>query len=131
MSAVGFSLLLILFSNSIYALFTGLLFAGSGVVIYNINTTKIRCSATPPELRNSFESIFLAICILPIPAGVAISTLMVNSGNLHLSLAFFAILIFISALAIWLSKDFKLMTKLNNDDLNSHYIKLYPKAYVA
>lgn len=130
-SAVGFSLLLILFSNSIYALFTGLLFAGSGVVIYNINTTKIRCSATPPELRNSFESIFLAICILPIPAGVAISTLMVNSGNLHLSLAFFAILIFISALAIWLSKDFKLMTKLNNDDLNSHYIKLYPKAYVA
>lgn len=127
--SVGFSLSLILFSDNIYALFLGLLFAGAGVVIYNINTTKIRCSATPAELRSSFESIFLAVCILPIPAGVAIATLMVNSGNLELSLALFSILIFASSLAVWLSKDFILMTQLNDNDLDSHYTKLYPKAY--
>ncbi|GAB7215387.1 MFS transporter [Dickeya oryzae] len=69
-AAVGMSLLLILIVNNIFSLFIGLLLAGAGVVIYNINTTKIRCSATPSDLRNSFESIFLAICILPIPAGV-------------------------------------------------------------
>lgn len=128
-STVGFSLLLILFSDNIYALFTGLLLAGSGVVIYNINTTKIRCSATPPDLRCSFESIFLAVCILPIPAGVAISTLMVNSGNLKLSLALFSIFIFVSAIAVWLSKDFVIVAQLNNNNLDSYYIKLYPKTY--
>lgn len=130
-TSVGLSLLLIIFADNIYALFIGLLFAGSGVVIYNINTTKIRCSATPSDLRSSFESIFLAICILPIPAGVAISTLMVNSGDLELSLALFSALIFSSALAVWLSKDFRLMAQLDNNDLDSHYIKLYPKAYSA
>jgi len=126
---IGLSLLLILFSDNIHVLLIGLLFSGSGVVIYNINTTKIRCSATPPGLRGSFESIFLAICIIPIPAGIAISTLLVNSGNLEISLALFSILILFSALAIWLSKDFKFMTELDNNNLDSHYAKLYPSGY--
>ncbi|OKP00181.1 MFS transporter [Xenorhabdus eapokensis] len=129
-ATVGASLLLILIADNIYSLFLGLLFAGAGVVIYNINTTKIRCSATPADLRSSFESIFLAVCILPIPAGVAISTLMVDSGKLELSLTLFSMLIFASALAVWLSKDFRLIAQLDNDDLDSHYIKLYPKAYL-
>lgn len=128
-AAVGMSLLLILIVNNIFSLFIGLLLAGAGVVIYNINTTKIRCSATPSDLRNSFESIFLAICILPIPAGVVLSTIMVNSGNLSLSLALFSILIFISALTIFLSRDFKIMTQLKDEELDGHYVKLYPNAY--
>lgn len=130
-SIVGFSLLLILYSGSIFSLFIGLLLSGSGVVIYNINTTKIRCSATPSELRGAFESIFLAVCILPIPAGMTMSTLLVNSGSLYVALALFAVLIFISAIAIWFSKDFKLVAQLDNDNLNEHYVKLYPKSYMA
>lgn len=126
---IGASLLTILFSDNIYALFIGLLLAGSGVVTYNINTTKIRCSATPPYLRGSFESIFLAVCIIPIPAGIAMSTLMTDSGNLEVSLGLFSILILFSSLAIWLSKDFRLMAELDHKNLDSHYIKMYPTAY--
>ncbi|PHM74246.1 MFS transporter [Xenorhabdus kozodoii] len=128
-SLVGFSLLIILIINNVASLYVGLFFAGLGVVIYNINTTKIRCSATPPSIRGSFESIFLAICILPIPVGIALSTLMVESGNLEWSLALFSLVIFASAIAVFISKDFQKMARLDDIELNNYYIKLYPKAY--
>lgn len=126
---VGAGLLLIPWIDSIHSLYIGLFIAGAGVVVYNINTTQIRCSATPPNARNSFESVFLAACILPIPAGVALSTLMVNSGHLELTLTLFSMLILLSALAVWLCKDFSSIVELNDEELDSHYLKLYPKAY--
>lgn len=127
--SVVLGLLSILILNHIFALFLGLLFTGIGVVMYNINTTKIRCLATPTHLRISFESLFLAVCIIPIPVGVAVSTLLVESGKLDLSLALFSLLIFFSAIVIWQLKDFVILTNLDDQEIENYYVKLYPDAY--
>lgn len=131
LSIIGIALgiMLICVIKNITALFLGLFMAGTSAVIYNINTTKIRCSATPEYMRNSFESIFLAVCILPIPAGVAMTTLMIESGAITSILVIFTVLICLSAIAVWFSKDFNQLTQLTDEDLADYYPQLYPTAY--
>lgn len=126
---VAIGILMISVIQYIGALFLGLLITGTGAAIYNINTTKIRCSATPEYIRNSFESIFLAVCILPIPAGIAITTFMIESAAITQILMLFVLLILLSAVAVWMSKDFKQLCALENEALVDYYPKLYPRAY--
>ena len=126
---VAIGLLVIFTLNNIWSLYSGLAFSGLGVVMYNINTSKIRCSATPASLRNSFESIFLAVCIIIIPAGIAFSTLMVNISSSDLMMAIFAISMFTFSIVIFLSKDFKHIASLDDESLDSYYVVLFPEAY--
>lgn len=127
--SVAVGILIICLIGYISALFLGLFIAGTGTVIYNINTTKIRCSATPEYMRNSFESLFLALCIIPIPAGVAMTTLMIESGAITQILVIFTLLILLSAIAVWTCKNFDLLSTLNDDELVDYYPQLYPTAY--
>lgn len=127
--AVAMGILIMSVIQHIGALFLGLFIAGTGAVIYNINTTKIRSSATPEYIRNSFESIFLAVCIFPIPAGIAITTLMIESAAITQLLMLFVLFIVLSAVAVYLCKDFKQLCVLNDEEIVDYYPKLYPSAY--
>ncbi len=126
---LSMGLLLIVFINSLWAIYAGLFVAGLGVVIYNVNTTNIRCSATPPEMRNSFESIFLAFCIISIPLGLAFSTFMVKVGNIDSILMIFAASISIASVFVMTSRGFNKVSKLSPNDLNGAYAKMYPDVY--
>lgn len=129
LNMVALGLFLILFLNNIYSVYLGLLISGFGAVVYNINTTKIRCSATPEKLRSSFESIFLAVCIIPIPFGFFFSTLIIQIGSLYFIIGLFSVLIMASSIPIFLSKDFKILSKLSDENLNECYPNLFPEAY--
>ncbi|MFW7523185.1 MFS transporter [Vibrio ostreicida] len=127
---VSLGLLIVLTISSIYSLYIGFFVSGLGMVIYNINTTKIRCTATPVNIRNSFESIFIAICILPIPAGVAFSTYLIDFYRVEVLLAFFSISIFASSITVLRSKDFAVISSISEDKLDGYYSKMYPHAYL-
>lgn len=127
MVAVGLFVLLII--PFLYGLYLGLFLAGLGVVTYNINTTQIRCQATPELFRGAFESTFLAVCIAPIPLGVAFTTMMLDSGDLILALGLFLVVIIISAFAVVFSKDFHFITKVDAEELDGYYEALYPRSY--
>ncbi|CDM87381.1 MFS transporter [Xenorhabdus bovienii] len=105
-----------------------MLIAGIGVVIYNINTTSIRMTATPSPQRHSMESVFLSLCIIPIPLGMLFSTysiqfLSVNSILLGMSL----ILLFCSILIIK-TPNFMHLCKMSSESLDGYYEKLYPRS---
>lgn len=127
---VSFGLLSVLVIDNIYALYIGFFICGLGMVMYNINTTKIRCSATPSDIRNSFESIFLAVCILPIPAGVAFSTYMIDIGGTTNLLIFFSTSIIIASILVLRSNDFAIVSLLKESELDGYYSKMYPEAYL-
>ena len=54
----------------------------------------------PLYIRNSFESLFLAVCLMPIPMGLAFTTAMIEAGNLYLILGLFSLCICASSLFV-------------------------------
>ncbi len=131
LNLVAVGLALIFAFHQIEWLYVGLAMTGVGAVIFNINTTKIRCSATPEKLRNAFESIFLAVCLIPIPFGIAFATLMVESNHLNLILGCFAALIFAASVILFFSKKFKYVSALSDAELLECYPKIFVDAYVG
>lgn len=130
LNLVAVGLVMISIFDQIVGLYLGLAIAGMGTVIFNINTTKIRCSATPEKLRNAFEAIFLAVCLIPIPFGMAFATLMVESNHLGLILGCFAALIFASSILLFWSRSFKYVSALSDVELLECYPKIYMDAYL-
>lgn len=116
-------------SNTLYPIYLGMFLCGLGVVIFNINTTTIRCSATPKILRAPFESSFLAICIIFIPIGVMITTYAIKYDvlvYLYLAISF---LIAVFSVLIKRKKDFEKLCALSADDLEECYPSHYPSLY--
>ncbi|TCM61420.1 putative MFS family arabinose efflux permease [Acinetobacter calcoaceticus] len=126
--AVGLGMVLML--PYLIGLLLGLAITGLGTVMFNINTNKIRCSATPEKLRNAFESIYLALCLIPIPFGLSLATLLVQSNHLSLTLAGFSVLIFGAAIMLYRSKYFQHIANLNDAELHECYPKLFANAYM-
>lgn len=72
---VSFGILVSIISPYFYGLCLGMFMIGMGVVIFNINSTNIRATATPESMRLGFESCFLMVCVIGIPIGIVLTTL--------------------------------------------------------
>ncbi|MEQ1964240.1 MFS transporter [Xenorhabdus khoisanae] len=106
-----------------------MLISGMGVVIYNINTTSIRCLATPETHRNTMESKFLAICIVSIPLGMISATYIVESYDIRVLLLVFSALMGLVSFLVLFSPKYIEISKMSESELDSYYGKIYPKAY--
>lgn len=115
--------------DNFYAFCAALIMMGIGVVMFNINSTHVRCTATPKIMRSSFEFIFLACCIVFIPVGVFLVTWVLNGGYL----GYFYVLIFLALLAlsfiILKNRDIAHVYQVNDDKLDGFYGSFYPSVY--
>lgn len=124
--AVAIGLVVVAVTENVLTIGIGLWLSGVGVVVYNINTTAIRCLATPESQRTAFESQFLALCILPIPLGFMFATWLVSLGHVEALLLSFAGFILVASLMVPTCKDFRDLCKLEPHALDGIYAKLYP-----
>ncbi|EGE27494.1 MFS transporter [Moraxella catarrhalis] len=124
--AIGILLSLL---DGFYLFCMALIMMGVGVVMFNINSTHIRCTATPKDIRASFEFIFLACCIVFIPIGVFLTTWVLNNGFL---IYFYGVIIcFLLMLSVMIDKNLDVVHiyKVDNDKLEGYYKTYYPKIY--
>ncbi|PHM33478.1 MFS transporter [Xenorhabdus innexi] len=106
-----------------------MLFCGIGLVIYNINTTSIRCLATPENYRNSMESKFIAICMASIPLGMLTATYIIDSYDIKVLLLGFSFFMGLISLLILSSPRYIEISKMSENQLNGYYEKIYPEAF--
>ncbi|CDG16889.1 MFS transporter [Xenorhabdus doucetiae] len=116
-------------ATSLIGLCSYMLICGIGLVIYNINTTSIRCLATPESHRNTMESKFLAICIISIPLGMISATYMVESYDIRILLIIFSALMGLISFLVLFSPKYVEISKMPESQLNGYYGKIYPEAY--
>ncbi|MDX7999215.1 MFS transporter [Xenorhabdus sp. Reich] len=116
-------------ATSLTGLCIYMLISGMGVIIYNINTTSIRCLATPENHRNTMESKFLAICIISIPLGMLSATYIVESYDIRILLLVFSALMGLMSFFVLFSPRYIEISKMTESELNGHYGKIYPDAY--
>lgn len=127
---VAFGILLSIIQN-FYIFCLSLMLMGIGVVLFNINSTHIRCTATPNNIRKSFEFVFLSFCVIFIPVGLWIATWALDKGYLdYLYLASTILIILLSA-RILFSKDIKKIYQLNDEGLMEYYAKRYKALYCS
>ncbi|MBD2825973.1 MFS transporter [Xenorhabdus szentirmaii] len=106
-----------------------MLISGIGAVIYNINTTSIRCLATPESYRNTMESKFLAICIISIPLGMISATYMIESYDIRMLLIVFSALMGLISFFVLFAPKYVEISKMSESQLDGYYEKIYPEAY--
>nr|WP_255398520.1 MFS transporter [Xenorhabdus sp. KJ12.1] len=106
-----------------------MLICGIGLVIYNINTTSIRCLATPENYRNSMESKFTAICMASIPLGMLTATYIIESYDIKILLLGFSFFMALISLLILSSPKYIEISKMSESQLNGYYEKIYPEAF--
>ncbi|OTA17997.1 MFS transporter [Xenorhabdus vietnamensis] len=116
-------------ATSLIGLCSYMLISGIGLVIYNINTTSIRCLATPESHRNTMESKFLAICIISIPLGMVSATYMVESYDIRSLLLIFSVLMGLMSFFVLFSPKYIEISKMSESQLDGYYGKIYPEAY--
>jgi predicted MFS family arabinose efflux permease len=116
-------------ATSFFALCSYMLFCGVGLVIYNINTTSIRCLATPENYRNSMESKFVAICMASIPLGMLTATYIIKIYDIKILLLGFSFLMGLISLLILTSPKYIEISKMPENQLMGYYEKIYPEAY--
>ncbi|OTA20989.1 TetA [Xenorhabdus beddingii] len=116
-------------ATSLIGLCSYMLISGIGLVIYNINTTSIRCLATPESYRNTMESKFLAICIVSIPLGMISATYIVESYDIRILLLAFSASMGLMSFLVLFSPKYVEISKMSEAQLNGYYGKLYPDAY--
>ncbi|MBI6547596.1 MFS transporter [Xenorhabdus lircayensis] len=116
-------------ATSLIGLCSYMLISGIGVVIYNINTTSIRCLATPETHRNTMESKFLAICIMSIPLGMVSATYIIESYDIRILLLIFSALMGLMSFLVLFSPRYVEISKMSESQLDGHYGKIYPDAY--
>ncbi|WP_218638487.1 MFS transporter [Histophilus somni] len=121
----------ILFSvtDNFYIFCFSLMTIGVGVVMFNINSTHIRCTATPKNIRTSFEFVFLACCIVFIPIGVLLTTWVLNNGALVYFYGIICLIMLVLSLMIFKNTDIVHIHQLTDDKLDGYYQVLYPKIY--
>ncbi|MDX7986771.1 MFS transporter [Xenorhabdus sp. 12] len=116
-------------ADSLIQLCGYMLLSGVGLVIYNINTTSIRCLATPEPYRNTMESKFLAICIISIPLGMLSATYLIESYDIRVLLIIFSALMGLMSFFVLFSPKYVEISKLPEAQLEGYYGKIYPDAY--
>ena len=77
--AIGILLSLL---DGFYLFCMALIMMGVGVVMFNINSTHIRCTATPKDIRASFEFIFWRVVLCLFPLVFFLTTWVLNNGFL-------------------------------------------------
>ncbi|MDO4441548.1 MAG: MFS transporter [Moraxella sp.] len=133
--AVAFSILLVAIGillsimNNFYGFCMALMMIGVGVVMFNINSTHIRCSATPKHIRASFEFVFLACCIAFIPIGVLLTTWVLNHELLGYFYGVICLILLILSWAIFKNTTIAHLYQISDDKLDGYYKNLYPKLY--
>lgn len=127
--AVAFGVLMMALSTNSYYLCLSMLLCGIGLVIFNVNTTSIRCLATPPVYRSSLESVFLAFCIIPIPFGMIAATYVTNLYSPQNVLLVTAACLSIIALLVLKSPSFIRLSEYPPALLDGCYASLYPRAF--
>lgn len=124
--AVGILLSIV---DNFYIFCISLMMIGVGVVMFNINSTHIRCTATPKTMRSSFEFAFLACCIIFIPAGIFLTTWVLNDGYLNYFYGLiFCLLLWLSSV-IYKNSEIVHIYKVDDDKLDGYYKVLYPSIY--
>ncbi|CEE95029.1 hypothetical protein; putative membrane protein [Xenorhabdus nematophila str. Anatoliense] len=118
-------------ATSLFELCAYMLINGIGLVIYNINTTSIRCLATPETHRNTMESKFLAICIVSIPLGMLSATYIVESYDISILLLAFSSLMGLMSFLVLFSPKYVEISKIPESQLEGYYGKIYPEAYYS
>ncbi|MBD2810962.1 MFS transporter [Xenorhabdus sp. Vera] len=118
-------------ATSLFQLCCYMLISGVGLVIYNINTTSIRCLATPESYRNTMESKFLAICIVSIPLGMISATYIVESYDIRILLLGFSALMGLMSFFVLFSPKYVEISKMSESQLEGYYGKIYPEAYYS
>ncbi|AOM40939.1 MFS transporter [Xenorhabdus hominickii] len=118
-------------ATSLIGLCSYMLISGIGLVIYNINTTSIRCLATPENHRNTMESKFLAICIISIPLGMLSTTYIVENYDIRVLLLIFSALMGLISFFVLFSPRYVEISKMSESELNGYYGKIYPDAYYS
>ncbi|SFN58015.1 MFS transporter [Xenorhabdus japonica] len=116
-------------ATSLIGLCSYMLISGIGLIIYNINTTSIRCLATPESHRNAMESKFLAICIVSIPLGMISATYMIENYDIRALLLIFSALMGLMSFLVLFSPKYVEISKMTESQLEGYYGKIYPEAY--
>lgn len=125
---VAIGILLSILDN-FYGFCVALMMIGVGVVMFNINSTHIRCTATPKGMRASFEFIFLACCIVFIPIGVFLTTWVLDNGFLIYFYGMIACVLLMLSIMIDKNLDVIHIYKVDNYKLEGYYKTYYPKIY--
>lgn len=121
--------ILLSMADNFYIFCFSLMIIGVGVVMFNINSTHIRCTATPKNIRTSFELIFLACCIIFIPVGVLLTTWVLNHGFLACFYGLVCFIMLTLSLMIFKNDDVAHIYKIADDKLDGCYKNLYPNIY--
>ncbi|WII95662.1 hypothetical protein LU276_02165 [Moraxella haemolytica] len=132
---VAFSILLVAVGivlsvvDNFYGFCIALAMMGVGVVMFNISSMHIRCTATPKHVRTSFEFVFLACCIAFIPVGVVLTTWALRHDVL---IYFYGTVGFIMLILSWVvikNTTIAHIYQIGDERLDGHYGTLYPKLY--
>ncbi|VEG12596.1 MFS transporter [Moraxella cuniculi] len=118
-------------SQNVAVLVVSMFVLGLVVVMFNINSTAIRCTATPKALTQSFEFVFLAVCIIPIPLGVMATTWALSGGYLLWLYMATAVIVLLLSGVIYFHQQIKQVYRLTADKLPNFYQRQYPKLYVG
>ncbi|MCL1623069.1 MFS transporter [Moraxella sp. Tifton1] len=115
--------------DNFYIFCAALMMIGIGVVMFNINSTHIRCTATPKNIRSSLEFIFLACCITFIPIGVFLTTWILHHGFLGYFYGLICFILLLLSFIIYNNKDITHIYQIDDDNLEDYYAILYPNIY--
>ncbi|UNU72843.1 MFS transporter [Moraxella nasovis] len=106
-----------------------LMMIGMGVVMFNINSTHIRSTATPKDIRQSFEFIFLAVCIVFVPLGVLLTTWVIDGGYLTAFYGAISGVLVILTFTILYHQAIKNIYTIDDKKLDGYYQVIYQKIY--
>lgn len=116
-------------SDKFYQLCVAMFVVGTGVIMFNVNTTAIRCSATPEFIRGKFESSFLAVCIAPIPIGMLLTTFAIQGNFLPFTYALLMAIMAGLGVMMLLNRDIHALYQLDSPALTDEYVRRFPQLY--